>query len=323
MDRDPMQFPCGSNCSPGQQQTPSKVWSSIDSEFGHGAEEEERVSAQPGHVNNLREVDVSSGNDNSESASQASSSLHAHPCNMPESPQPKTMTVPTQMCLDKSPGQGPLEGPRQKAGIDPEPITTLMIRNLPRTLSQAELLAELELAGFAELYDFCYMPRCFQSGENKGFAFVNFTHAAAAGCLVGAWHHQRLFGLDPSEPALNISSAVLQGFDANVAKVCGPRSRRIRNPDFVPFFVRDVSMLYGNALVETAKLVASVTSQEEHLVQATISTSHGRQQQWQQQWQRQQQQKRMPLRTTPAGERLPMPSPERHTQGRRPQYINL
>eukprot|EP00929_Paragymnodinium_shiwhaense_P086042 TRINITY_DN4651_c0_g1_i2.p1 TRINITY_DN4651_c0_g1~~TRINITY_DN4651_c0_g1_i2.p1 ORF type:complete len:440 (+),score=84.38 TRINITY_DN4651_c0_g1_i2:76-1395(+) len=112
------------------------------------------------------------------------------------------------------------------------PITTLMVRNLPTDLAQKALLQELDDSGFDGLYDFCYLPRAFNSGENHGYAFVNFTSPAAAGLLVGAWHRQVRFG---NNRPLNLSPAVLQGKDANVRKWCNIRLKRIRNRDFRPF----------------------------------------------------------------------------------------
>jgi len=196
------------------------------------------------------------------------------------------------------PGQEQPEGPSRNMGTAPEPVTTLMLRNLPRTLSQAELMAKLDLYGCAGWYDFCYMPRCFHSGENKGFAFVNFTPTATAERLVSAWHQQRLFG---SEEALNISMAELQGFGANVAKWNTPRSQRIRNPDFVPFIVWDKSRLHGDSCVGGMKVRPSVARQIKALAQATTPKRHCGQRP------QQSQQQQMPFRMTPAGERLPVP----------------
>jgi len=173
-----------------------------------------------------------------------------------------------------------------------------MLRNLPRTLSQAELMAKFDLYCCAGLYDFCYMPHCFHSGENKGFAFVNFLSAATAECMASAWHHQQLFG---SEAALNISIAQVQGFGANVAKWDTLRSRRIRNPDYKPFIVRDKSQLHGDSRVGGMKLLPPVARQREALAQATTSKRYGGQQRVQME------QQRMPVRMTPAGERLPVP----------------
>jgi len=114
-------------------------------------------------------------------------------------------------------------------------ITTLMIRNLPKIVSQKELLAELDRSGFRGLYDFCYLPWPFSSSESKGFGFVNFTSEAAARMFSASWHGQRRFPWHISGAGLSISPASVQGFARNVAKWCTKRFRRIRNPDHIPF----------------------------------------------------------------------------------------
>lgn len=116
-------------------------------------------------------------------------------------------------------------------------VTTLMVRNLPLTAKQADLLEELNRGGFTGLFDFLYMPCDFTSSEGRGFAFINFLTPAAAGMLVGAWHRSRRFGIKLHDQALSISPASLQGFEANVRKWDIPRMRRIRNPHLKPYMV--------------------------------------------------------------------------------------
>jgi len=323
VDSTAMQFPNESTRRFGPQETSANVWSDTDSDFEEGGHWQ-GASAQPDHLNCVcggeskfpglkltsppkfvvAEVGhaaiktstergsgcINGESENGEWFEEATLSVQDFPF-MAEPQQPEAST-PTQMYLDKVPGQEQLGEPSLNVAI-----TTLMLRNLPRTATQAELMAQLDLYGFAGMYDFCHMPRCFQSGENKGFAFVNLTSAAAAAGLVGAWHHQRPFGVAPSQAALNISSAALQGFDANVRKWATSRSRRIRNPDYAPFVRRD-RWLHGEAPVTGMKMVPSVLSQS--LAQVTTSKSHGGQRQ-----QRQRKQQRVPGRLTPAGERVP------------------
>merc|ERR1712224_1122394 len=50
-----------------------------------------------------------------------------------------------------------------------------------------------------------------------------------------AWHQSRKFGIAPTQPALNLSAAAVQGKEANIAKWQAPRMRRIRNPNLRPF----------------------------------------------------------------------------------------
>eukprot|EP00747_Dinoflagellata_sp_TGD_P152060 gnl/TRDRNA2_/TRDRNA2_177261_c0_seq4.p1 gnl/TRDRNA2_/TRDRNA2_177261_c0~~gnl/TRDRNA2_/TRDRNA2_177261_c0_seq4.p1 ORF type:complete len:505 (+),score=92.47 gnl/TRDRNA2_/TRDRNA2_177261_c0_seq4:59-1573(+) len=122
-----------------------------------------------------------------------------------------------------------------------ERVTTLMIRNLPLAVNQSDLLQELDKTGFAGLYDFCYAPSCFISGETKGFAFVNMITEEDATAFVNSWHASRHWSMKEREPALNISIASLQGLEANVVKWSAPRMRRIRNPNFRPFVAAERS----------------------------------------------------------------------------------
>jgi len=126
-------------------------------------------------------------------------------------------------------------------------ITTLMVRNLPKEISQQQLLRELDQCGFDGQYDFCYMPRSFVSGENQGIAFVNFTSPAFAGALIGAWHRRRLFGIQPRQVPLVISPAEVQGLAANLARWTKGRSRRIRNPELRAW----VAPQHGDALKQS------------------------------------------------------------------------
>eukprot|EP00928_Gymnodinium_smaydae_P075994 TRINITY_DN589_c2_g1_i1.p1 TRINITY_DN589_c2_g1~~TRINITY_DN589_c2_g1_i1.p1 ORF type:complete len:906 (+),score=181.80 TRINITY_DN589_c2_g1_i1:381-2720(+) len=112
-------------------------------------------------------------------------------------------------------------------------VTTVMIRNLPDTLTQASLMAAMDTTGFRDQYDFAYLPCSFTSQEAKGFAFVNFQSSTIAQEFAFSWHGTRRFGLDSK--ALNISEAAVQGKDANVARWGTCRKQRIRNPARRPF----------------------------------------------------------------------------------------
>jgi len=117
-----------------------------------------------------------------------------------------------------------------------EGITTLMLRNVPVPVSQQMLRDELDRSGFADLYDFAYLPSSFEAHECKGYAFLNFVTPAAAAACVGAWQRSRRFVTrDPTALPLNISAATVQGLEANARKWSGPRMHRIRNPALRPF----------------------------------------------------------------------------------------
>jgi hypothetical protein len=119
----------------------------------------------------------------------------------------------------------------------PSKITSLMLRNLPRKITQQDLVDRIHTSGFEGRCDFCYMPRNFNSGENQGHAFVNFVTEEAASDFHKAWHRQRPFRTNKNQPAINISAADLQGLSANLSKWDNPRMRRVRNPIYKPFML--------------------------------------------------------------------------------------
>eukprot|EP00928_Gymnodinium_smaydae_P011287 TRINITY_DN14184_c0_g1_i1.p1 TRINITY_DN14184_c0_g1~~TRINITY_DN14184_c0_g1_i1.p1 ORF type:complete len:643 (-),score=61.66 TRINITY_DN14184_c0_g1_i1:125-2053(-) len=109
-------------------------------------------------------------------------------------------------------------------------FTTVMIRNLPSTMSQSTLLDELDKSEFVGAYDFCYMPSSLDTGEGRGFAFVNFVKASVAAEFMSSWHGRIIDG-----QKLNTSVAEIQGSEANLRKWSNPRMQRIRNPQRKPF----------------------------------------------------------------------------------------
>jgi hypothetical protein len=54
------------------------------------------------------------------------------------------------------------------------PYTTVMLRNLPNSLSRRSLLGLIDSQGFAGSYDFVYLPIDFSSQASLGYAFINF-----------------------------------------------------------------------------------------------------------------------------------------------------
>lgn len=138
------------------------------------------------------------------------------------------------------------------ASREPVVVTTLMIRNLPRVLSQEGLLRELDQGGLGGQYDFVYVPSLFDAGESKGYAFVNFTTPEAAETCLRVWHRGRHCGVAEDAPPLSISPAELQGLEANVRRWSKPRMNRIRNPRFRPFVLDGADTSGGGPASGTA-----------------------------------------------------------------------
>ena len=100
--------------------------------------------------------------------------------------------------------------------------TTLMLRNVPRSLTRTMLLAELESQGLAGKFDFVYLPVDFEestrSGQNFSHAFVNFVRphdaARARDCFTGfvAW------AVDCEKPCEALWREQCQGLTAHIQK---------------------------------------------------------------------------------------------------------
>jgi len=104
-----------------------------------------------------------------------------------------------------------------------------MLRNLPHSLTQADLLDEVDSCGYVGLYDFCYLPHKFAKHKNLGFAFLNFISTEDAAKFRREWHLSRRFGT-----SLNVSAAAVQGREENEKKAASQKMSRVRNPSYRP-----------------------------------------------------------------------------------------
>ncbi|GAB2251916.1 hypothetical protein Droror1_Dr00004763 [Drosera rotundifolia] len=125
--------------------------------------------------------------------------------------------------------------------------TTVMIRNIPNKLSRGELI---ELVGehckkanqAAEKaddddrseFDFLYLPFCFRRLGNRGYAFVNFTAAAAASRFCESWNGlQWAEHTFSSKKVVVVTQAMIQG-KQELKKHFQTTVFRCNNDEFLP-----------------------------------------------------------------------------------------
>lgn len=93
--------------------------------------------------------------------------------------------------------------------------TTWMLRNIPVTFTRESVLADLDTRGFRFRYDFFYLPIDFQTGNNLGYAFINFVEPNAAEQFCSAYQGLAL-AAERSKKVCAVAPATTQGRDANV-----------------------------------------------------------------------------------------------------------
>eukprot|EP00421_Protoceratium_reticulatum_P053126 CAMPEP_0168504174 /NCGR_PEP_ID=MMETSP0228-20121227/76234_1 /TAXON_ID=133427 /ORGANISM="Protoceratium reticulatum, Strain CCCM 535 (=CCMP 1889)" /LENGTH=295 /DNA_ID=CAMNT_0008521251 /DNA_START=24 /DNA_END=908 /DNA_ORIENTATION=- len=115
----------------------------------------------------------------------------------------------------------------------PEGATTVMLRNIPNRYTAEEVLAEMLAVGFDGTFDFFYLPIDFNTKRNRGYSFINFRKPDDAHRFVTAFHNLRLTRY-ATQKILEVSPALTQGFEANVAQYVRKDAQRIQNPWFRP-----------------------------------------------------------------------------------------
>mmetsp|Transcript_10967 Transcript_10967/g.23043 ORF Transcript_10967/g.23043 Transcript_10967/m.23043 type:complete len:340 (+) Transcript_10967:45-1064(+) len=111
--------------------------------------------------------------------------------------------------------------------------TTLMIRHIPRSFTQQAALKKIHEAGFADLYDFFYVPLDSKRRGNRGIAFINLTSVQAASEFFQVFNARSVNQACESIHSLKI--AHVQGYKAlvDLFKVSGSRWHKHR-PLFAP-----------------------------------------------------------------------------------------
>lgn len=118
-------------------------------------------------------------------------------------------------------------------------LQTVMLKNLPATYFEKNLVLELDSSGFQGLFDYVYVPRDVRVRINRGMAFINFVTGAAAESFYQKYHGQyftRNSGDDAVEEALCVTPADAQGLEESLRRF--EAAQRSRAPNVRPWVRR-------------------------------------------------------------------------------------
>ena len=106
--------------------------------------------------------------------------------------------------------------------------TTVMFRNLPKTLKQEAILEVLQSHGFASSYDFAYLPVDFQKMVNFGYAVVNFVDHEAAEKAMQRFDGFTEWPMPGRKPCATVWNIPCQGLASQVERY---RDSPLMHPD--------------------------------------------------------------------------------------------
>lgn len=110
-------------------------------------------------------------------------------------------------------------------------VCTVMMQHLPNTVTQPDLLQELDDAGFSLAYNFVHLPVGPDTFANRGYAFINFASPELA-LRFRNYFEGRKFRSFSSSKKVSVAPAALQGYNANCCnyfRARGSKSRYRRN----------------------------------------------------------------------------------------------
>jgi len=147
-----------------------------------------------------------------------------------------------------------------------EPITTMMLRNIPNKYTQNTLLQEVDDLGFAQTYDFFYLPMDVHNRSNVGYAFINFLCPTDAERFRQTFSDHR-FQRFQSRKISSVCTAHVQGLDQNLRHFENRAVTHARNDQYRPIVLR------GNCRVDFEEAVAEV--KQRFSSKTSASTSPG------------------------------------------------
>mmetsp|Transcript_11025 Transcript_11025/g.22791 ORF Transcript_11025/g.22791 Transcript_11025/m.22791 type:complete len:241 (-) Transcript_11025:41-763(-) len=115
--------------------------------------------------------------------------------------------------------QAPINVLRERAlaGLGLSGCTTVMIRNIPTTFTQNDLMQQLSAGGFRGMFDFIYVPADSRKRKNRGIGFVNFTSKMAADAFYQQFHGTKSKHLTDAKEIF-VTPADVQGYEKNAER---------------------------------------------------------------------------------------------------------
>jgi len=199
----------------------------------HLAQLTENLEAQQDEINHLHSIGITQGKpQNYQQLSSAQGGV-----------QLPVMGDPELAAAAINAAQRPLGSSQTDASSVPpaqwQNTTTVMVRNIPNKYNRALLMEELDSAGFAQTYDFLYLPIDPETSANRGYAFINFGDPSVA-WLVRLMYEGQKMGKFNSDKVVSVVPAALQGFEANHAHYSSARVNR-GPAETRPLFLRQPS----------------------------------------------------------------------------------
>ncbi len=160
--------------------------------------------------------------------------------------------------------------------------TTLMIKNLPNTLTREDLFSFIQKSVPAGAVNFLYMPIDYKNRLNFGYAFVNliselYVEIFYANVLGKRIRENRTSSHPTSTPAstrpLDIVPARVQGFSANINRlIASPVLFSVDEQSLPMIFFNDVQVSFRDLMnLNKASILYQTKPSVEELIQALIS----------------------------------------------------
>jgi len=120
--------------------------------------------------------------------------------------------------------------------------TTVMIRQIPRWVTQQMLVAEVVKQGFSDYFNFLYLPWERKRNQNMGYAFLNFLDAKGAIAFKKVFDGLCLNSeMEMTNRPLRVHPAAVQGYQANYQHFMRTKIGRSQNSNG-PIFLEHHTM---------------------------------------------------------------------------------